>query len=90
MASPGVVHIVLFNLKSSLTDDEVKEVWSPRTYDPGIFAKRKQFCDDLLALKSLCAHPETQETYIVNSSGGKDHSPEGAQACFQDLLDGVC
>lgn len=44
----------------------------------------------MLSLKSLCAHPETQETYIVSSSGGKDNSPEGAQACLPAQFLGLC
>lgn len=52
--------------------------------------KPYQFCGDMLALKSLCVHPETQESYIVSSSGGKDNSPEGAQVCLAAQFTGLC
>ncbi|ETN43797.1 uncharacterized protein HMPREF1541_11121 [Cyphellophora europaea CBS 101466] len=65
MTTTGVMHLVLFKLKDSLTEEQVKE-----------------FCDDMLALKSLCVHHETREPYIINSSGGRDNSPEGAQGGF--------
>ncbi|EXJ54195.1 hypothetical protein A1O7_09532 [Cladophialophora yegresii CBS 114405] len=57
-----IIHIVLFQLKSSLSD-----------------AEKKEFCDDMLALKDTCLHPTSNKPYIVASSGGVDNSPEGAQ-----------
>ena len=36
----------------------------------------------MLALRTLCIHPTTQQPYIISSSGGKDNSPEGAQGGF--------
>jgi len=61
----SIVHIVLFKLKSSLTE-----------------AEKKEFCDDMLALKDTCLHPTSNEAYIVSSSGGVDNIPEGAQGGF--------
>jgi len=61
----SIVHIVLFKLKSSLTEQEVKE-----------------FCNDMLVLRTTCTHPDTGKPYIVSSSGGVDNSPEGAQGGF--------
>jgi len=36
-------------------------------------------CNKMLALKDTCIHPRTQKPYISSLTGGKDHSPEGAQ-----------
>ncbi len=33
----------------------------------------------MLNLKTQCIHPTTQKPYILNSSGGRDNSPEGMQ-----------
>lgn len=33
----------------------------------------------MLALGTTCLHPTTQKPYILSLTGGKDHSPEGAQ-----------
>lgn len=33
----------------------------------------------MLALKDTCVHPTSAKPYIVSFSGGRDHSPEGAQ-----------
>lgn len=57
-----IVHVVLFRLKASLSEQE-----------------KKEFCDDMLSLRTSCVHPETHKPYIVASSGGIDNSPEGAQ-----------
>ncbi|KAJ6618245.1 hypothetical protein B0H10DRAFT_2029947 [Mycena sp. CBHHK59/15] len=61
----SVVHIVLFKLKSSLSDTE-----------------KKEFCDDMLSLRTTCVHPMSNQAYIVSSSGGEDNSPEGMQGGF--------
>ncbi|KAH8599407.1 hypothetical protein B0O99DRAFT_669332 [Bisporella sp. PMI_857] len=39
----------------------------------------KAACARMLALKESCIHPTSQEPYILESSGGKDNSPEGLQ-----------
>ncbi|KAE8452868.1 hypothetical protein EG329_013140 [Mollisiaceae sp. DMI_Dod_QoI] len=36
----------------------------------------------MLALKSNCVHPTTKQTYILDSTGGRDNSPEGHQGGF--------
>ena len=33
----------------------------------------------MMALKDTCLHPTSQKPYILSFTGGKDHSPEGAQ-----------
>lgn len=33
----------------------------------------------MLALKEQCLHPTTKKQYILESSGGRDNSPEGHQ-----------
>lgn len=38
-----------------------------------------QVCNRMLSLKQDCIHPTTQKPYILESSGGKDHSSEGHQ-----------
>ena len=38
-----------------------------------------QLCQNMLALKENCKSKDTGQPYILNSSGGKDESPEGAQ-----------
>jgi len=39
-------------------------------------------CRRMLALKQNCKHPTTKETYILDSTGGRDNSPEGHQGAF--------
>ncbi|SLM36705.1 Stress responsive alpha-beta barrel [Lasallia pustulata] len=40
----------------------------------------QELCHKKLALKSNCLHPTTNEPYVKTAVGGKDNSPEGAQA----------
>jgi hypothetical protein len=35
----------------------------------------------MLALRNLCVHPTSQQTYIKSLTGGLDNSPEGLQVC---------
>ena len=37
----------------------------------------------MLSLRTTCLHPDSNKPYIVNSSGGQDNSPEGAQVTLQ-------
>ncbi|EPE28524.1 Dimeric alpha+beta barrel [Glarea lozoyensis ATCC 20868] len=39
-------------------------------------------CRRMLALKADCVHPRTNRPYILESSGGRDNSPEGHQGGF--------
>jgi len=39
-------------------------------------------CRRMLALKTNCIHPKTKNPYILESSGGRDNSPEGHQGGF--------
>jgi len=39
-------------------------------------------CKRMLALKQNCIHPTTKQPYILDSSGGRDNSPEGHQGGF--------
>jgi len=36
-------------------------------------------CERMLALRENCIHPTTKQPYILDSSGGRDNSPEGQQ-----------
>jgi len=36
-------------------------------------------CKRLLALRQNCLHPTTKKPYILDSTGGRDNSPEGHQ-----------
>jgi len=36
-------------------------------------------CHRMLALRQNCIHPTTKQPYILDSSGGRDNSPEGHQ-----------
>ncbi|TVY19039.1 hypothetical protein LARI1_G002055 [Lachnellula arida] len=36
-------------------------------------------CKRMLALRENCIHPTTKKPYILDSSGGRDNSPEGHQ-----------
>ncbi|KAK0104028.1 hypothetical protein ONS96_005133 [Cadophora gregata f. sp. sojae] len=36
-------------------------------------------CKRMLALRQNCVHPTTKEPYILDSTGGRDNSPEGHQ-----------
>ena len=38
-----------------------------------------QVCRRMLSLRTDCVHPRTNRPYILDSSGGKDNSPEGHQ-----------
>ncbi|PHH84223.1 hypothetical protein CDD83_2296 [Cordyceps sp. RAO-2017] len=42
-------------------------------------AERQKVCDQMLALKDSCLHPESEKPYIQSSVGGLDRSIEGAQ-----------
>jgi len=42
----------------------------------------KDVCARMLALKSQCLHPKTEQPYIVSTVGGRDNSPEGHQGGF--------
>jgi len=39
-------------------------------------------CNRMLALRENCIHPTTNKPYILDSSGGRDNSPEGHQGGF--------
>jgi len=39
-------------------------------------------CERMLALRQNCIHPTTKQPYILDSSGGRDNSPEGHQGGF--------
>ncbi|KAH8687612.1 hypothetical protein BGZ60DRAFT_394033 [Tricladium varicosporioides] len=39
-------------------------------------------CKRMLELREKCVHPKTQKPYILDSSGGRDNSPEGHQGGF--------
>ncbi|KAL2071285.1 hypothetical protein VTL71DRAFT_12520 [Oculimacula yallundae] len=43
-------------------------------------------CKRMLALRQKCVHPTTKEPYIVESSGGRDNSPEGHQVVLTLLF----
>ncbi|KAI6714185.1 stress responsive A/B barrel domain protein [Diplocarpon mali] len=36
----------------------------------------------MLALRQTCLYPTSKEPYIVDSTGGRDNSPEGHQGAF--------
>jgi len=36
-------------------------------------------CQRMLDLRNKCIHPKTQKPYILDSTGGRDNSPEGHQ-----------
>lgn len=40
----------------------------------------------MLELRTKCLHPDTDQPYIVSSSGGVDNSPEGAQVRQPDQI----
>jgi hypothetical protein len=51
----------------------------------------------MLALRENCIHPTSKKPYILEASGGRDHSPEGHQvvefparfnACFALMVYG--
>jgi len=42
----------------------------------------RDVCKRMLALKQNCLHPTTKQPYILESSGGRDNSPEGHQGAF--------
>ncbi|KAJ4387603.1 hypothetical protein N0V93_008199 [Gnomoniopsis smithogilvyi] len=45
--------------------------------DPSAQAADVQnLCDQMLALKDKCVHPETKKPYIKTAMGGKENSPE--------------
>lgn len=41
-----------------------------------------EVCRQMLALKENCIHPTSKRPYILDSSGGRDNSPEGHQGAF--------
>ncbi|KAF7887733.1 hypothetical protein EAF00_010027 [Botryotinia globosa] len=41
-----------------------------------------ELCKHMLSLSTLCIHPESRKPYILESSGGRDNSPEGHQGGF--------
>ncbi|KAG9229688.1 hypothetical protein BJ875DRAFT_507791 [Amylocarpus encephaloides] len=42
----------------------------------------QEVCKNMLALRHNCVHPRTNRPYIIESSGGRDNSPEGHQGGF--------
>ncbi|KAH7399941.1 hypothetical protein BKA64DRAFT_469763 [Cadophora sp. MPI-SDFR-AT-0126] len=42
----------------------------------------RDVCNRMLALRQNCIHPTTKEPYILDSTGGRDNSPEGHQGAF--------
>ncbi|PSS20410.1 hypothetical protein M430DRAFT_138873 [Amorphotheca resinae ATCC 22711] len=39
----------------------------------------RDVCRRMLALRENCIHPTSKKPYILEASGGRDHSPEGHQ-----------
>lgn len=46
----------------------------------------KQVCKRMLSLRHQCIHPTTKQPYILDSSGGRDNSPEGHQVVETPVL----
>lgn len=76
----GIFHIVMFAVDSSAQAADVQDVsllnsrnhrWMQVTEDT-----HKQLCNQMLALKDKCMHPETKKPYIKTAMGGKENSPE--------------
>jgi hypothetical protein len=40
----------------------------------------------MLALRQNCIHPTTKQPYILDSSGGRDNSPEGHQVVIHHCV----
>lgn len=77
-----LIHILILQFKADIGSEVVqkarqvfrqnsKAVWRANQTD-------FQAISGLLALKDTCLHPETQQAYIKNITGGKGTSPPGA------------
>ncbi|KAJ0312857.1 hypothetical protein Brms1b_007627 [Colletotrichum noveboracense] len=73
-----IIHIVQFQFKELVPQEEVKAVHPPQA--PPTFKDTTdmgQICDSMLALKDNCIHPTSSKPYIKSAVGGVDNSPEG-------------
>ncbi|KAK6401048.1 hypothetical protein LTR95_019236 [Oleoguttula sp. CCFEE 5521] len=78
-----IIHIVLFEFKSSASEAQVSEVH--RTLHPILpvpFLTAPQICNRMAGLPSICVHPTTQKSYITSHGGGRDNSPENQAGGF--------
>jgi hypothetical protein len=78
----SITHIVLFQFKSGLDAQVIKDVCLPSLVTVLCCLTQLKFlkvCTRMLDLKDNCVHPSSQRPYIKASSGGIDNSPEGIQ-----------
>lgn len=78
----SITHIVLFQFKSGLDAQIIKDVCLADLVAVLCCLTRLTFskvCTRMLGLKDDCVHPSSQRPYIKASSGGADNSPEGIQ-----------
>lgn len=74
----GIFHIVMFGIDPSAQAADVQDVSLLHFLVTGRLRLRMQtqICDQMLALKDKCVHPETKKPYIKTAMGGKENSPE--------------
>ncbi|KAI1860306.1 uncharacterized protein JN550_011572 [Neoarthrinium moseri] len=77
-----IYHIVLFKFKSLVPVEEVNAVCGSELAWIWKLVNTEQACDRMLALKTNCKHPETQQEYVRTSIGGSNNSPEDAANGF--------
>jgi hypothetical protein len=50
-----------------------------------------QVCRRMISLRQQCINPTTKKPYILDSTGGRDHSPEGHQVVINaPILNSSC
>lgn len=76
-----IIHIVLFEWKSSATPEKIEEVCLVLKSWYHTITNAIQACNRMLALNDKCIHPTSQKPYIKSFSGGKNNSPEGQAVC---------
>jgi hypothetical protein len=73
----AIVHIVLFEFKTTTNEEQVQDVRTCIVHLLTQYLIYAQACQRMLALREKCVHPTSQKPYVKSSSGGKNNSPEG-------------
>lgn len=76
-----IIHIVLFEFKPTTTHAQVLDVRKSANAYPliSISLQIPQVCTRMVALSTICRHPQTNDHYVRSYGGGRDTSPEGLQ-----------
>lgn len=79
LSKRGVTHLMLFQFKSDVSPDVIKDVCAIISPDVNAKPNIHKTCDRILELQDNCIHPKTQTRYVKNILGGRDNAIEGFQ-----------